>query len=193
MKHPEDALTVELPITEPAAPKRSSHVETALRHLTKDRDRLTAKRDDLNKQIEAIDQAIMALRWAMSKTVNKVILLGNLGRDPDIKTTGGGTLVAGFSIATSQRRKDANGNWQDNTEWHSLIAFGRTAEIIRDYVKKGSSVYIEGRLQTRSWDKDGSKQYRTDVVVEELVLLGKSESKSTQTAQEPIEDPDIPF
>ncbi len=129
----------------------------------------------------------------MSKTVNKVILLGNLGRDPDIKTTGGGTLVAGFSIATSQRRKDANGNWQDNTEWHSLIAFGRTAEIIRDYVKKGSSVYIEGRLQTRSWDKDGSKQYRTDVVVEELVLLGKSESKSTQTAQEPIEDPDIPF
>ena len=88
----------------------------------------------------------------MAKSVNKVILLGNVGKDPEIRSTGGGTMVANFTLATSDRQKDAQGNWQDRTEWHNLVAFKRTAEIVRDYVKKGSKLYVEGKIQTRSWD-----------------------------------------
>ena len=84
----------------------------------------------------------------MAKSVNKVILLGNVGKDPEIKATASGTVVATFSIATSERFKDKTGNWQDRTEWHNLVAYQRTAEIIRDYVKKGNKLYVEGRLQT---------------------------------------------
>ena len=88
----------------------------------------------------------------MAKSVNKVILLGNVGKDPEIRATGGGTMVANFTLATSDRQKDAQGNWQDRTEWHNLVAFTRLAEIVRDYVKKGSKLYVEGKIQTRSWD-----------------------------------------
>lgn len=110
----------------------------------------------------------------MAKGVNKVILLGNVGRDPEVRVTGGGTTVAQLSLATAERRKDARGQWQDATEWHGLVAFGRTAEIIRDYVKKGSQLYVEGKLQTRSWDdrESGQKRYRTEIVVFEVALLG---------------------
>ena len=80
----------------------------------------------------------------MARTVNKVTLLGNVGKDPEIRSTPGGTMVAAFGLATTDRQKDAQGNWQDRTEWHSLVAFTRTAEIVRDYVKKGSKLYIEG-------------------------------------------------
>ena len=116
----------------------------------------------------------------MAKSVNKVILLGNVGKDPEIRSTQGGTIVATFSIATTDRQKDPQGNWQDKTEWHNLVAFQRTAEIIRDYVKKGSKLYIEGRIQTRSWDdKDGQKKYRTEIIVNDLVLLsGRGEGES---------------
>ena len=109
----------------------------------------------------------------MAKSVNKVFLLGNVGKDPEIRTTGGGTAVANFSLATSDRFQDQQGNWQDRTEWHNLVAFTRTAEIVRDYVKKGSKLYIEGKIQTRSWDdkESGQKRYRTEVIVNELVLL----------------------
>ncbi len=109
----------------------------------------------------------------MAKSVNKVILLGNVGKDPEIRSTGGGTVVANFSLATSDRYQDAQGNWQDRTEWHSLVAFKRLAEIVRDYVKKGSKLYIEGKIQTRSWDdKDsGAKRYRTEIIVNDLSLL----------------------
>ncbi len=98
----------------------------------------------------------------MAKSVNKVILLGNVGKDPEIRSTPSGTMVANFTLATSDRYQDAQGNWQDRTEWHKLVAFKRTAEIIRDYVKKGSKLYIEGKLQTRSWDdkETGAKRYR---------------------------------
>lgn len=109
----------------------------------------------------------------MAKSVNKVILLGNVGKDPEIKATPSGTVVATFSIATSERFKDKTGNWQDRTEWHNLVAYQRTAEIIRDYVKKGNKLYVEGRLQTSSWDDKttGQKRYKTEIIVNDLSLL----------------------
>jgi single-strand DNA-binding protein len=110
----------------------------------------------------------------MAKSVNKVTLLGNLGKDPEIKFLPSGSAVANFSIATTDRYKDKAGEWQDRTEWHNVVAYARTAEIVRDYVKKGNKLYIEGRLTTRSWDdKDtGKKVYRTEIVVNDLVLIG---------------------
>ena len=110
----------------------------------------------------------------MARGVNKVILLGNVGKDPEIRTTAGGMNVASFSLATAERTKDQTGNWTDKTEWHNLVAFGRTAEIVRDYVKKGTQLYIEGKIQTRSWDdkESGQKKYRTEIIVNEMNLLG---------------------
>jgi single-strand DNA-binding protein len=115
----------------------------------------------------------------MAKSVNKVILLGNVGKDPEIRSTPGGTMVANFSLATSDRFQDQQGNWQDRTEWHNLVAFKRTAEIIRDYVKKGSKLYVEGKIQTRTWDdKDGVKHYKTEILVNDLSLLSGREEGS---------------
>jgi single-strand DNA-binding protein len=87
----------------------------------------------------------------MAKGVNKALLLGHVGKDPEIRSTAGGTIVASFSLATSDRQKDGQGNWADKTEWHNLVAFNRTAEIVRDYVKKGTQLFVEGKIQTRSW------------------------------------------
>lgn len=118
----------------------------------------------------------------MAKSVNKVILLGNVGKDPEIRATGSGAAVASFSIATSERFKDKTGNWQDRTEWHNLVAYQRLAEIVRDYVKKGTKLYIEGRLQTSSWDDKatGQKKYRTEIIVNDLSLLsGRGEGESS--------------
>jgi single-strand DNA-binding protein len=116
----------------------------------------------------------------MAKSVNKVILLGNVGKDPEMRATGGGTVVANFTLATSDRFQDAQGNWQDRTEWHNLVAFKRTAEIVRDYVKKGSKLYIEGKIQTRSWDdkETGAKRYRTEIIVNDLSLLSGRDDSS---------------
>ena len=110
----------------------------------------------------------------MAKSVNKVILIGNLGKDPEVKVTPSGTPVAKFTLATNERYKDKNGQWQDRTEWHNLVAWQRTAEIVGEYVKKGSKIYVEGRLQTSSWDdkNTGEKKYRTEIWVNDLVLLG---------------------
>ena len=110
----------------------------------------------------------------MAKGVNKVFLLGNVGKDPEIRTTPGGMTVATFSLATADRAKDAQGNWADKTEWHNLVAFQRTAEIIRDYVKKGTQIFVEGKIQTRSWDdkESGQKKYRTEILINDLSLLG---------------------
>lgn len=110
----------------------------------------------------------------MAKSVNKVILIGNLGKDPEVKYTPSGMAVARFTLATNERYKDKEGNWQDKTEWHSLVAFQRTAEIVGEYLKKGRSCYIEGKLQTSSWDdkESGQKKYRTEIIVNDLVLLG---------------------
>jgi single-strand DNA-binding protein len=116
----------------------------------------------------------------MAKGVNKVLLLGNVGKDPEIRATAGGTQVASFTLATADRAKDAQGNWADKTEWHNLVAFNRTAEIVRDYVKKGTQLYIEGKIQTRSWDdkESGQKKYRTEILVNELTLLGGGPGRS---------------
>jgi single-strand DNA-binding protein len=109
----------------------------------------------------------------MAKSVNKVILLGNVGKDPEIRSTPSGTMVATFGLATSDRFQDQAGNWQDRTEWHNLVAFKRTAEIIRDYVKKGSKLYVEGSLRTSNWDdkQSGQKRYKTEIIVSDLSLL----------------------
>jgi single-strand DNA-binding protein len=110
----------------------------------------------------------------MAKSVNKVILIGNLGKDPEVKYTPSGTAVAKFSLATNERYKDKGGEWQDRTEWHNIVAWQRLAEIVGEYVKKGSKLYIEGRLQTSSWDdkESGQKRYKTEVIANDLVLLG---------------------
>jgi len=110
----------------------------------------------------------------MAKSVNKVILVGNLGKDPEVKYTPSGTAVAKFSLATNEGYKDKAGQWQERTEWHNVVAWQRLAEIVGEYVKKGSKVYIEGRLQTSSWDdkETGQKKYKTEIVANELVLLG---------------------
>ena len=118
----------------------------------------------------------------MAKGVNKVLLLGNVGKDPEIRSTAGGTIVASFSLATADRAKDQQGNWQDKTEWHNLVAFSRTAEIVRDYVKKGNKLYVEGRLQTSSWDDKttGQKKYKTEIIVSDLSLLsGRGEGEGS--------------
>jgi single-strand DNA-binding protein len=98
--------------------------------------------------------------------LNKVQLYGNLTRDPEVKALPSGQQVANFAIATNRSYKDKNGARQEQTEFHNVVAFGRTAEVIGQYLKKGRPIFVEGRLQTRSWDKDGAKQYRTEVIVE---------------------------
>src|SRR5271155_4047047 len=116
----------------------------------------------------------------MARSVNKIILLGNVGKDPEFRAAASGTTVASFSLATTDRAKDASGNWSDRTEWHNLVAFQRTAEIVRDYVKKGSKLYIEGKIQTRSWDDktSGEKKYRTEIIINDLSLLsGRGEGE----------------
>jgi single-strand DNA-binding protein len=157
-----------------------------------------------------------AVRGEEVKSVNKVMLIGNLGKDPEVKYTPSGVPVAKFSLATSERYKGKSGEWQDRTEWHNIIAWQRLAEIVGEYVKKGSKIYIEGRLQTSSWEdkQSGEKKYRTEIVASDLVLLsggrdseyeqrepvaaGAPSRRTTQSAasrQDPTEitDEDIPF
>jgi single-strand DNA-binding protein len=135
----------------------------------------------------------------MAKCVNKALLLGYVGKAPEIRSTAGGTLAASFSLATSERQQDRQGNWTDKTEWHNLIAFGRTAEIVRDYVGKGTHLFIQGKLQTRSWEdkESGQRRFRTEIVVFDLTLLNgnggsnglstnaNGQSQSGRSAREP--------
>jgi single-strand DNA-binding protein len=108
------------------------------------------------------------------KSVNKVILIGTLGRDPEMRSTASGMNVAKFSIATNERYKDRDGQWQERTEWHNIVCWQRLAEIVRDYTHKGDRIYVEGRLQTSSWDdkQTGEKKYKTEIVANDLVLIG---------------------
>ncbi len=107
-----------------------------------------------------------------SRGVNKVILVGNLGNDPEVRYMPNGNAVANVSLATSETWKDKNtGEQQEKTEWHRVIFFNRLAEIVEQYVKKGSKLYIEGRLQTRSWEQDGVKRYTTEIVANEMQML----------------------
>lgn len=123
----------------------------------------------------------------MSSSYQKVILLGNLGKDPEVKYTPSGMAVAKFSIATSDRYKDKSGEWQEKTEWHNLVAFDRTAEVVGEYLKKGSSVFIEGKLQTSNWeDKDtGKKVYRTEIIVNDLKFAGGKSEGGDQSGRAP--------
>ena len=145
----------------------------------------------------------------MPKSINKVILVGNVGADPEVKSTPSGVPVGKFSIATNERFKNKSGEWQDRTEWHNIVAWQRLAEIVGEYVSKGSKVYIEGKLQTSSWEdrRSGEKKYRTEIVARDLVLLGLRENGNSKQGhatsgeqREPddagsgeITDEDIPF
>jgi len=132
------------------------------------------------------------------RSVNKVTLLGNVGQDPTVKALASGTMVATVSLATSYKPKDK----EQVTEWHRLIAFGRTAEIVRDYVVKGSALYVEGQIQTRKWEDkaSGETKYMVEIVVRELSLLGSKHAErskgavNTAAGADPeITDDDIPF
>ncbi len=106
--------------------------------------------------------------------VNKVMLVGNLGRDPEMRALPSGQQVANFSLATSRRYKDRDGNRKDETEWHNIVVFGKQAEIAGQYLTKGKMVFVEGRIQTRSWDdkESGKKQYKTEIICENFQMLG---------------------
>lgn len=110
----------------------------------------------------------------MARGLNKVMLIGNLGGDPEMRTIPSGQTVANFTLATSETFKDSSGNQQERTEWHRIVAWGRLAEICGQYLKKGRQVYVEGRIQTRSWDdqKTGEKKYATDIVISDMQMLG---------------------
>ncbi len=106
--------------------------------------------------------------------VNKVLLIGNLGRDPEVRTTPSGQSVASFTLATSRRWKDRDGNRQEQTEWHNIVVWGKQAETASQYLTKGKQIYVEGRIQTRSWDDktSGEKKYRTEIVCDNFQMLG---------------------
>lgn len=110
-------------------------------------------------------------------SLNKVMLIGNLGKDPEVRYTAGGTAVASFSLATSEKFKNKNGEWEERTEWHNVTLWARLAEIAGEYLSKGKTVYVEGRLQTRKWqDKEGKDRYTTEIVGEKMQMLsGKGE------------------
>lgn len=139
-------------------------------------------------------------------SVNKVILVGNLGAEPEIRYTPSGTAVANFTLATTEQWKGKDGEKNEKTEWHRIVAWARLGEICGEYLHKGSSVYIEGRIQTRAWDdRDGNKRYTTEIIAQNMQMLGSPGSQrkegqaSSQEERYPTEEPisipddDIPF
>ena len=114
--------------------------------------------------------------------INKVIIVGNLGQDPEKKVLENGTIITTFSVATTEKWKDKNsGETTEQTEWHRVVTFRRLAEICADYLRKGSKVYIEGKLQTRSWEKNGVKMYSTEIVAQEMKMLDSKPEERTRT------------
>ena len=131
-------------------------------------------------------------------SVNKVVLVGHLGGDPETRFTPSGAAVANFNIATNESWKDANGELQDKTEWHRCVLFGKTAELTGELLKKGQLVYMEGKLQTRNWeDKDGIKRYTTEVVCDMFTMLGRKMDTDNSQQAAPTsnsdEEDDLPF
>lgn len=114
----------------------------------------------------------------MSRGVNKVILIGNLGRDPELSYSPSGMAIARFSLATAEGRKRDDGTWEDVTEWHRVVVFGKSAEMVGQYVTKGKQVYIEGRIHYDQYEKDGVKRYTTDIIAREVKLLGPRDDSS---------------
>jgi single-strand DNA-binding protein len=139
-------------------------------------------------------------------SVNKVILIGNLGRDPEIRTTPQGTSLARFSVATTTAWKDSSGAKQERTEWHDVVAWERLAQICGEYLHKGKMVYVEGSLQTRSWeDQNGQKRYKTEIKASNVVMLSPRDASRapapvaaeprevSEVAEAPAYDDDVPF
>lgn len=117
-------------------------------------------------------------------TVNKVIIIGRLGKDPDMRYAPSGMAIASFTMATNHNTKDADGNWNPQTEWHSIKTFGRQAEFVGEYLKKGKLAFVEGRLQTSSWeDQNGQKKYRTDIIANDVQMLGSRSDGEQQQSQ----------
>lgn len=116
----------------------------------------------------------------MARGVNKVILIGNLGQDPELRYTGSGTAVCNMRLATNESYKDRDGNMVDKTEWHTVVAWARLGEICNEYLSKGSQVYFEGKLQTRSWeDRDGNTRYSTEVKAQEMMFLDRANNNAS--------------
>lgn len=143
-------------------------------------------------------------------SLNKAMIIGRLGQDPDIRVTQSNTTVANFSVATSQRYKDKQGSMKEETEWHRVVAWGRTAEIVQEYLKKGDQVYVEGPIQTRKWeDKEGQTRYTTEIKALGLTMLGSKNGGGNPAPAQPVaadtpvsgntdlnnvyEDDDLPF
>ena len=133
--------------------------------------------------------------------INKVILVGNVGQDPEVRYTGdanNGAKVATIRLATTERYRDRNGNLQEHTEWHSVVVWRNTADVVEKYVRKGSQLYIEGRLRTRSWDdQTGNKRYTTEIMADTLQLLGRKQDGQQQNpgyapAAQPVQQPVAP-
>jgi single-strand DNA-binding protein len=131
----------------------------------------------------------------VSNGINKVILIGNVGRDPELRYTQNGTAVANFSLATSEKYTKKDGTAVDSTEWHNIVAWARLAEICGEYVTKGRQVYIEGRIQTRKWeDSDGATRYTTEIVAQNMQMLGgRGDSAAAAGPDAGVTDDDIPF
>ena len=128
-------------------------------------------------------------------SVNKVILLGNIGKDPEVRETKAGNIV-NLVMATSERYTDKSGQKQEKTEWHNLVVFGKLADVVTKYVKKGDKLYVEGSITTRKWeDKEGNTRYTTEVKVRGLTMLGGGEKKATQPAAVAVgeDEDDLPF
>ena len=141
-----------------------------------------------------------------SRSINKAILIGNLGKDPELRYTSAGVAVATFSVATNESWKDQDGNVQERTQWHNIVAWRKLAEICSEYLKKGSRLYLEGRIQYRNYDdKNGVKRYVTEIVLDQMVMLdsrgagassaSSSEADAPPTAEEPAggKADDLPF
>lgn len=137
----------------------------------------------------------------MSRGLNKVMLIGNLGNDPETRYTQGGAAVTSIGIATNETWKDKQtGEKQERTEWHNVTFFGRLAEVAGEYLRKGSKVYVEGQLRTNSWEKDGQKHYKTEIIASEMQMLdskgqgggapGGQQKPPPQRAAEPVSNPD---
>lgn len=132
-------------------------------------------------------------------SLNKAMLIGNVGQDPEIRHMPNGSAVANLSVATSETWKDKNtGDKQEKTEWHRVVVFGNLANIVESYVRKGSKLYIEGKIQTRSWEQDGAKKYSTEIVANQLQMLNRvqasgSVDNSPQKQENDDQFEDIPF
>ena len=126
-------------------------------------------------------------------SLNRALLIGNVGNDPEIRTLSNNEKVASFRLATTERYKDRNGEVKENTEWHQIVAWGKLADIVEKFVKKGSQVYVEGKITTRRWtDKDGNDRFTTEIRAEGIQLLGKKDGATTAPAStQEVESPSL--